>query len=744
MMHYLLIWMLGWNLLGTGKPDTIGISVPISRQLIHEQINHAQAEALHALYSTLDTSTARDDAHPTDMQAREARAREALTKEVNDIQLFVESSAYEHRIKYYYLYGLYHVLSLYAYQVQHGELDALLAPVLIKQFREMMQADMQGKSIAGCLDDVPYQVGFINIEAFPNNFGYRVAKTILFRAFAAAHPEQVLSSLQGPYAEFLNEPFTDSIIARVARLYPQRVYDYATSYTAVGNAIRRNPDSLVQTIVRIGQAPYAIQILPFLDGLVHKQYTIQQLEKIIPDKDAYYRLCVQTVIDMRRKWLNDTPVLNLKGMEQNVKRAALHYIRTINDLHDTLDAVRFACVDAFTPQEIYYLLINGEEELYTSSYVGLFKRMMQRMQPPRGDWLLMSVYFDRFKKFITMAAAYNTLNDFLQSMPEANSTALMQQFVSGLEKTETLEDAVDVADAFGSIRDPRLLEFLRREVDKNFLAMQKQQDKRGQVIYALLASLFSSRVHDQQDSVWSRDISRKFHLPPIDKVPFSNLVGDDGRVYEEVLFYGDKDGFQSFNSFMSSFRGSEWKITKNTYWLTIESQRGKPITIFVKLPFADADQDELAMSKLSAYLNAQQIHPTIYIHRGHSYHVNATIAQLQSSARIVILGSCGGYNSLASVLQISPQAQIISSKQTGTLFVNEPIIRALEDQILAGKDIVWEKLWNQLSVELRKTPHYDQFEDYIPPHKNMGAIFIKAYHQLMQDNADRPAADDEP
>src|SRR5690606_28262679 len=113
-------------------------------------------------------------------------------------------------------------------------------------------------------------------------------------------------------------------------------------------------------------------------------------------------------------------------------------------------------------------------------------------------------------------------------------------------------------------------------------------------------------------------------------------------------------------------------------------------------------------------------------------------------ARIVILGSCGGYNSLASVLQISPQAQIISSKQTGTLFVNEPIIRTIEDQILAGKDIVWEKLWNQLSVEFRKTPHYDQFEDYIPPHKNMGAIFIKAYHQLMQDHADRPSADEAP
>ena len=38
--------------------------------------------------------------------------------------------------------------------------------------------------------------------------------------------------------------------------------------------------------------------------------------------------------------------------------------------------------------------------------------MMQKIGN-KGDSLLMSVSFDRFKKFIKMAAGYNTLSDFL-------------------------------------------------------------------------------------------------------------------------------------------------------------------------------------------------------------------------------------------------------------------------------------------------------------------------------------------
>jgi len=39
-----------------------------------------------------------------------------------------------------------------------------------------------------------------------------------------------------------------------------------------------------------------------------------------------------------------------------------------------------------------------------------------------------------------------------------------------------------------------------------------------------------------------------------------------------------------------------------------------------------------------------------------------------------LLGSCGGYHSLSKVLNISPQAQIIASKQIGTGVINMAMI----------------------------------------------------------------------
>src|SRR5699024_584994 len=116
------------------------------------------------------------------------------------------------------------------------------------------------------------------------------------------------------------------------------------------------------------------------------------------------------------------------AMEYNVKKRAMRYIRMVNELHESPDRIRFAIADQLTPQEIYYVLINGQEEIYTSSFVGLYGRMMERIKPKTGDQFLMSVVFDHFRKFITLSSAYNTLDPFLETMKISNSRLLMKKF----------------------------------------------------------------------------------------------------------------------------------------------------------------------------------------------------------------------------------------------------------------------------------------------------------------------------
>ena len=63
--------------------------------------------------------------------------------------------------------------------------------------------------------------------------------------------------------------------------------------------------------------------------------------------------------------------------------------------------------------------------------------------------------------------------------------------------------------------------------------------------------------------------------------------------------------------------------------------------------------------------------------------------------------------------------------------VNKPIIDALDNTLREGKNIDWRQMWNNLQTQFDKAPREirETFEDYIPPQKNLGALFIKAYNK---------------
>jgi len=415
-------------------------------------------------------------------------------------------------------------------------------------------------------------------------------------------------------------------------------------------------------------------------------------------------------------------------------KAKEYFIREINALHDQNNLnIRFKCLEGLTPQELYYLCVLGEDEIYTSSYVaGVYPRIFERMQNPRSDSLLISVHGDYFRKFIKMAAGYNTLNDFLSRMDKENANTLMKAFVIGLEKAKGLEDAVDVADSYSSIveKNPELARFVLQETVWNLRKNESDNNKRGVVIYRILKSLFEST-----DSTNKIDLSATLGIPPVYTVDYSSLVDDSGRVVQQVFFYGDedKDGQHSYVNFLGMFRRNEWKITENPQWVTITSTKGKPVLIFANKPlYGPDDPDAKAQEKLNQYLASKNLKPTIVIHRGHSYHLKYTLEQLAPTAKIVVLGSCGGYNNLNDVLTICQDAHIISSKQVGTKTVNEPILQAINANLNAGKNIDWINIWKELSARFQNdAAAREKFDDYIPPYKNLGAIFIKAYRRAM-------------
>ena len=129
------------------------------------------------------------------------------------------------------------------------------------------------------------------------------------------------------------------------------------------------------------------------------------------------------------------------------------------------------------------------------------------------------------------------------------------------------------------------------------------------------------------------------------------------------------------------------KIIQNENWVEIQSLLGKPVWIFANKPLDNSkgdDPDAKAQKLLTEYMKQNGYSPTIVIHRGHSYHLKYTITQLSNSAKIIVLGSCGSYQNLNSVLQICPDAQIVSSKEVGSSLVNEPVLKLINESLAAS------------------------------------------------------------
>lgn len=232
------------------------------------------------------------------------------------------------------------------------------------------------------------------------------------------------------------------------------------------------------------------------------------------------------------------------------------------------------------------------------------------------------------------------------------------------------------------------------------------------------------------DSVNHINISDKYGIPPVYQVPSTSLRDSSGSIIVQQFFYGDKDGNAVFKNFIGAYTNKFWKIVSKPEWIEVSSTTGTPITIYANKPLdSELDLDAKAQASLGNYLLEKNINPTVVIHRGHSYFVKYTIQQLAPSAKVVLLGSCGGYHNLHDVLEICPYAHIIASKQVGSGSINQPMIIMLTDQLRQGKDLNWPALWKDFNSRFKGN---DLFNDYVPPHKNLGAIFIMAYNTLEQ------------
>lgn len=717
--------------------DTLAIPASYKPEF-RRQINHDGIDAEQKIILSID---GKEDKlfTPSDKEEINLMLTRSLVKKTDWIQYSIETdSGLDHRLKVFYLSELEKLLRYFRQNwkgVGDRKINPLNLSIIITTYEACMQAERKGESIENIVNALPYDAGtnIINAGVFEKNRGYQPAKDRQVLKLCLLYPDRIFPILQ----QNPDVPFADSLIRTLdKRKYARQFYDYAAAGNKLGAIIRSITDDVfIKTIAIMARSKSGQQYFPFLDNIVNGKITLREIDDAKDDSLLYYQLLVRTQMDYVARAINKDTAFEFKSLTRRLEdKAKADFVNIINGLHNERNPdIRFKSIQSLNAQELYYLAVSSDGSIYTSSFVkGVYPLMMKKINN-RGDSLLMLLNFDKYRKFIKMSAGFNTLDNFLASFPKSDqpgdedpANTLMRAFVKNLEKSDGLEDGVDVADSYASIAEtllPVASEMLNN-IQDNYQRNLVAGNKKGIAIYNILGKLFLSA-----DTTRNIDLTKELGIPPVYEVPFTALANDSGRVAVQLFIYGDKDGIGVFPGLISMFNNPNWKIDgSNKQWVTITAAKGRPVSLYMNRPLPEeTGEDAKAQEALCQYLEKNNIVPSVTINRGHSYNAPYTIEQMSTASKIVFMGSCGGYRMIHDILEKAPDAHIIGTKQIADAPVNNPFLKLIMEKLRTGSNIEWIPFWK----ELGKMVTDKIFEDYVPPHKNLGALFIKAYTKAM-------------
>ena len=420
-------------------------------------------------------------------------------------------------------------------------------------------------------------------------------------------------------------------------------------------------------------------------------------------------------------------------VERQLGDIAFEQIHEINELHDKADQIRFKSVQGAQASEIYTLLAytSDSEAPYTSTINGLVDRMLQNMDQEgiNGQELLTQVGQAEVQLFMKTLARKDRLGDFLGTMENAQQLEVLATFLGGLDQQpDMISQGGIIADVIKATEDPTQRELMAQVLQTEYQRVAQENDQRGIAAYGILSRLVTENP-DWLDSETAAD----YEIVQPTEIAVNELMNDEGQIIQRYYFYDDKDGYASYYNFLSQYKGkSGWKIKVHDGYTTVSStQTEKPIVMYANHPDHDVDmvipdepQEEDVVAQAMA---ADGVTPSVVVHRGHSYHNIKTIQHMPDSAKVVVLGSCGGYDSVPNVLAAAPDAQIISTQGTGTAVVNDSLLALLNQQIAETDMITWDTYWEQAEKQLGDNR---DFARYMAPDQNYYAQFVDKFKRL--------------
>nr|WP_255635579.1 hypothetical protein [Azospirillum sp. 412522] len=195
----------------------------------------------------------------------------------------------------------------------------------------------------------------------------------------------------------------------------------------------------------------------------------------------------------------------------------------------------------------------------------------------------------------------------------------------------------------------------------------------------------------------------------------------NGINVQRMTFYDDPDGRASFRGFLRQHRAQGWALHgQSGFAVAISPERnGRRIVIVADVPGAG----DAGRAAAWDWMAREGLTPSIVIHRGHSYHEDATMTEIAPATALVFWGSCGGHTRLRATLERAPDALVLATQNIGVSTVNEALLGIIEERLLADGAVDWNAVWKEARSRIRDR----RFASYKRPDQDSANLAFRAW-----------------
>jgi hypothetical protein len=510
-----------------------------------------------------------------------------------------------------------------------------------------------------------------------------------------------------------------SIIGKIAYAAPNSIKKYLSNpENDIYRTLNTQPNEASKILFSIYEKyKFNTKAYTLLDKILRKEMTLEDAHLVGNSQIDYVQKLCQISISKN--------AFGMHSVESDQNELSLILIRQIND-NATPQNPTLVKIKQYTGKELYSFMILGREELFDFTFNQFYGSMMSQL----GNFDLMlffeSVNYYRFREFCNLLAEFDKFSPFFDyhTTSEIDRHKFMEKFVHiDFADIHALEHAAAISEFIAKCNDPKIQTLLQLKIKRAYDQAVTRKDQLAMAVYSLLASNIGKRATEHRE--WFVEMEQKFAQHSYTSIKVDELKNNKKKIIETCYFYNDADGVASYTSFINTFKlMPNWMIQDLGSYVYISSLQGVEIEIFANKPQFEVT----GQAAIAEYMTVNQLEPSIIIHRGHSYHSQKTINQMIGSPKFIFMGSCGGYYKIPELLERSPNAQILSTKQVGTMHINDPAFKQINEILRSNQNLDWVNFWETQKERLGKNK---DFKDYVPPHKNNGALFINAFFKVV-------------